>query len=41
MSSQAKLKSLFKDKNIWIGGQSVVGRKGEDGKWEEVRCSVM
>jgi hypothetical protein len=42
-SNQAeKKKPLYKEKTIWVGGQSVVGRKGKDGKWVEVKsCSVM
>lgn len=40
-SSGAKKKVQFKDKDIWVGGQSVVGRKGKDGEWTEVRCGVM
>jgi len=42
-SNQAeKKKPLYKEKTIWVGGQSVVGRKGKDGKWMEVKsCSVM
>jgi hypothetical protein len=41
-SDLVKQKPLWKDKRIWVGGQSVVGRKGIDGKWMEVKsCSVM
>jgi hypothetical protein len=40
-SGKTKRKLPFKDRNLWIGGQSVVGRKGKDGEWMEVRCSVM
>jgi hypothetical protein len=36
-----KRKLPFKDRNLWVGGQSIVGRKGKDGEWMEVRCSVM
>jgi hypothetical protein len=40
-NSRTKRKLQFKDRNLWVGGQSVVGRKGEDGEWMEVMCSVM
>lgn len=36
-----KRKSKFQDQNIWTGGQSIVGRKGKDGEWIEVRCVAM
>lgn len=40
-SGRTKLKLPFKDRNLWMSGQSVVGRKGKDGEFMEVRCSVM
>jgi len=40
-SAREKRKMKFGDKNMWFGGESVVGRKGDDGEWMEVRCSVM
>jgi hypothetical protein len=40
-SVREKRKVKFGDKNIWFGGESVVGRKGDDGEWMEVGCSVM
>jgi hypothetical protein len=40
-NGKTKRKLPFKDRNLWVGGQSVVGRKGKDGEWMEVRCSVM
>jgi hypothetical protein len=40
-SGRTKRKLPFKDRNLWVGGQSIVGRKGKDGEWMEVRCSVM
>jgi hypothetical protein len=40
-SVREKRKMKFGDKNMWFGGESVVGRKGDDGEWTEVRCSVM
>ena len=40
-SVREKRKVKFGDKNMWFGGESVVGRKGDDGEWMEVRCSVM
>lgn len=41
-SGLVKAKLQFKGRDIWTGGESVVGRKGKDGKWTEVRgCSVM
>jgi hypothetical protein len=40
-SNQWKQKLPFKNRNLWVGGQSIVGRKGKDGEWMEVRCSVM
>lgn len=38
---QARKKLQFGDRNLWTGGQSVVGRKGKDGEWMEVRCVAM
>lgn len=40
-SRLARAKLQFKDRNMWVGGESIVGRKGEDGKWTERGCSVM
>jgi hypothetical protein len=40
-SVREKRKVKFGDKNIWFGGESVVGRKGDDGEWMEVGCRVM
>lgn len=38
-----KEKLLWSDRNLWLGGRSVVGRKGKDGEWMEVTwgCIVM
>jgi hypothetical protein len=41
-SSLVRAKMQFKSRDIWVGGESHVGRRGEDGKWNEARgCSVM
>ncbi|KAM0719206.1 hypothetical protein Q7P37_005111 [Cladosporium fusiforme] len=42
-SRREKRKFAWKDRNLWTDGRSVVGRKGEDGEWMEVRwgCGVM
>jgi hypothetical protein len=40
-SVRDKRKVKFGDKNMWFGGESVVGRKGDDGEWMEVRCTMM
>jgi hypothetical protein len=41
-SSLVRAKMQFKSRDIWVGGESHVGRKGKDGEWNEVRgCSVM
>lgn len=41
-SRLVRAKLQFKNRNMWVGGESIVGRKGEDGKWDEVRgCNVM
>ena len=41
-SSLTRAKMQFKSRDIWVGGESHVGRRGEDGKWNEARgCSVM
>lgn len=36
-----KLKAPFRDRNMGMSGQSIVGRKGKDGEFMEVRCSIM
>lgn len=33
---EGKKKLLWSDRNLWLGGRSVVGRKGKDGEWMEV-----
>ncbi|GAB7322793.1 hypothetical protein MBLNU13_g05363t1 [Cladosporium sp. NU13] len=41
-NSLTRAKLQFKGRDIWVGGESKVGRKGKDGEWTEVRgCSVM
>lgn len=41
-NSLVRAKLQFKGRDIWVGGESSVGRKGKDGEWTEVRgCSVM
>lgn len=40
-SRRVPRQSPFGNRNLWVDGRSVVGRKGKDGEWEEVRCSVM
>lgn len=40
-SGGMKKMPLFKGKNLWPEGQSVVGRKGTDGEWVEMRCTIM
>lgn len=41
-SSLVRAKMQFKSRDIWVGGESHVGRRGQDGKWNEARgCSVM
>ena len=41
-NSLVRAKLQFKGRDIWVGGESSVGRKDKDGKWTEVRgCSVM
>jgi hypothetical protein len=37
-----KAKMQFKSRDIWVRGESHVGRRGKDGEWNEGRaCSVM
>lgn len=40
-SGRLKKQSLLKGMKLWPEGQSFVGRKGTDGEWEEMRCTVM
>ena len=40
-SRLVRAKLQFKDRNMWVGGESIVGRKGEDGEWTERGCIVM
>ena len=41
-NSLVRAKLQFKGRDIWVGGESSVGRKDKDGKWTEARgCSVM
>jgi hypothetical protein len=41
-SSLVRAKMQFKSRDIWVGGESHVGRRSKDGEWNEARgCSVM
>lgn len=41
-SGLVRAKMQFKSRDIWVGGESHVGRRSKDGEWNEARgCSVM